>query len=210
MKTLEWLLVGLLASAASPATAADLDGALAGTWSLDERASDDPVRKIQGEHAGNGLARQVVRSINVFGFPVGSVLPDDEEEKDPPAPQDVLGALSYVFEATYKLRITQSDGATEIRYGNAPSMIYRKSGAFESNGWKSKVELRGGELTIEHERIDGARVSERYSVDNPADELHWTARFKHPKARAVDVKRVFYRAPNAKSAAAQLTARLSP
>lgn len=210
IKMLEWLLAGLLICAAGSATAADADGALAGTWSLDDRSSDDPVRKIQGEHAGNGLARQVVRSINVFGFPVGSVLPGDEEEKeDPPAPQDVLGALSYVFEATYKLRITQDGGATEIRYGNTPSMIYRDSDAFESNGWKSKVEIRNGAVTIEHERVDGARVSERYWVEKRADELHWTARFKHPKSRAVDVKRVFYRAPSAESANAQLTARLS-
>jgi hypothetical protein len=207
--TLRWLLVTSMMFAVGQTAVAD-EGSLAGTWLLDDRSSDDPVRELAGEHAGDGLGRRVARSVNVFGFPVGSVIPDEEEnEEDPPAPQDVLGALSYVFEATYRLRITQTNGTTEIRYGNAPSMIYRSSGTFEKDGWKSKVEWRNGELTIAHERIDGASVSERYWIEKRSEELHWTARFKHPKSRAVEVERVFYRAPDAASSSLPLTARTS-
>lgn len=207
-RAFEWLLVTLTMFAAGQAAAVDGDDSLAGTWLLDDRSSDDPVRELTGEHAGDGLGRRVARSVNVFGFPVGSVIPDAEEDKeDPPAPQDVLGARSYVFEATYRLRITQRDGITEIRYGNAPSMIYRSPSTFENDGWKSKVEWRNGELTIAHERIDGASVSERYWIEKRSAELHWTARFKHPKSRAVDVERVFYRAPDAASSSLPLTAR---
>src|SRR5262245_33261785 len=181
---------------AGHAAAADSDKSLAGTWSLDDRSSDDPVGEIGGKH-GNGMGRQILKSVNVFGFPVGAVLPDEQQEKeDPLTPQQVVGALSYVFEATYKLRITQDDSGTEIRYGNAPTMIYRPSATSQDSGWTSKVEWHNGVLTVEHERpSDGAHVSERYWVVERADELHWTAQFKRAKTGTIDVRRVYYRAP---------------
>ena len=208
--------VGLLALALLSLTvhvaAADSGKSLAGTWSLDDRSSDDPVDEIGGKH-GNGLGRQIVRSVNVFGIPVGSVIPDGEngEKEDPLTPQQVAGALAYVFEATYKLRITQNDTATAIRYGNAPTISYLTPANFEHDGWTSKVELHDGALTIEHERAaDGAHVSERYWIEPRADELHWTATFKRHKSNTVDVKRVFYRAPANQDANLPLTAQLSP
>ena len=209
MRTKAVVTVALLLIAGH-AAAADSSHSLAGTWSLDDRSSDDPVVEIGGKH-GNGLGRQIVRSVNVFGFPVGAVLPDEEQEKeDPLTPQQVVGALAYVFEATYKLRITQTDATTEIHYGNAPTMIYRTPATFQHDGWTSKVEWHNGELTIEHERpSDGAHVSERYWVVARADELHWTAQFKRAKSGTVDVKRVFYRAPADQDANLPLTAQLS-
>jgi hypothetical protein len=203
-------------SLAGHVVAAESGDSLAGTWSLDDRASDDPVAEIDGKR-GDGLGRRIVRSVNVFGIPVGSLpLPDAEEEEEALTPEQVAGALAYVFEATYRLRIARDDETMEIRYGNAPAVIYGSSTSLQRSGWTSKAEWRDGELIVEHERAsDGARVSERYWVEARADELHWTARFKRPKSRAVesrtvDVKRVFYRAPNDQDAALQLTAQLSP
>ena len=120
-RSVEWLAVALLCLGGHAAAAAESAGSLAGTWSLDDRSSDDPVSEIGGKH-GNGIAKQIVRSVNIFGFPVGTVLPGEGQEKeDPLTPQQVVGALSYVFEATYKLRITQVDATTEVRYGNSPT-----------------------------------------------------------------------------------------
>ena len=208
---LKWLAVALLISASGHVAAAGSADALAGTWSLDDRSSDDPVDEIGGKH-GNGLGKQIVRSVNVFGIPVGSVLPGEEQEReDPLTPEQVAGALAYVFEATYRLRITQNDTATVIRYGNAPTISYLTPATFQHDGWTTKVERRGSELTIEHERpSDGAHVSERYWVEARADELRWTARFKRAKSGTVDVKRVFYRAPVDQDANLPLAARLSP
>ena len=210
-KVLELLAIALIVLTGHAAAAAPGES-LAGTWSLDDRSSDDPVEEIGGKH-GNGLGRQIVRSVNVFGIPVGSLpLPgDDKEKEDPLSPQQVVGALAYVFEATYRLRITQNDTSTVIRYGNAPTITYLTPANFEHDGWTSKVEWRDGELTIEHERTaDGAHVSERYWVESRADELHWTATLKRSKKGTVDVKRVFYRAPANQDANLPLTAQLSP
>jgi hypothetical protein len=215
-KASQWLMVALMA-VAGPVAAADSGDSLAGTWSLDDRSSDDPVRELAGEHAGDGLGRRVVRSVNVFGFPVGSLpLPgeDEEKEEEPLTPAQVVGpSLAYAFEATYRLRITQNDSATEVRYGNGPSIIYRGGDRFQHDGWTSKVEWHGDELTVEHERpADGAHISERYWVEARAGELHWTVRMKRPKkSGTVDVKRVFYRAPGTQDAGLQLiSARLLP
>ena len=210
MKTVAWLAVGLMVSVAGHVAAADSGKSLAGTWSLDDRSSDDPVDEIGGKH-GNGLG-QIVRSVNIFGFPVGAVMPDEEQKKEEPlTPQQVAGALAYVFESTYKLRITQNDAGTEIRYGNAPTKVYRPPATFEHDGWTSTVELRDGALTVEHERpSDGAHVSERYWVEARADELHWTAQFKRHKGKTVDIKRVFYRAPEGQDGRLELSAQLSP
>lgn len=217
MKTrvVEWLTVALL-SAAAHVAAADSGDSLAGTWLLDDRSSDDPVRELLGRQ-GDGLGSRIVRSVNVFGIPVGSLpLPGDDEEsneEDALSPAQIVGAsLAYAFEATYRLRITQDASATEIRYGNAPSIIYRDAATFQHDGWRSKVEWHGDELTIEHERpADGAHISERYWVDARADELHWTVRMKRPKKKgAVDVERVFYRAPSAQDSGLPLTAQLLP
>ena len=215
-RTIEWLAVACMISAAGH-VAAESDDSLVGTWSLDDRASDDPVDEIAGKHGGDGLGKRLVKSVNVFGIPVGSLpFPDGEDEDEPLTPEQVAGALAYVFEATYRLRIVQNDETTEIRYGNAPAIGYRASQTLHRNGWTSKAEWRGGELVIEHERAaDGAHVSERYWVEARADELHWTARFKRPKSRTVesrtvDVTRVFYRAPSNQDTGLQLTAQLSP
>jgi hypothetical protein len=202
-KAVEWLAVALL-SVAGPVAAADLGNSLAGTWSLDDRSSDDPVRELDPRNGGDGLARRIARGATVFGIPVGSLpLPGDEEaEEEPLSPEQVVGALAYVFEATYRLRIAQDERVTQIVYGNAPTMTYRTPETVERNGWTSKSEWRDGELTIEHERAaDGAQISERYWVETRADELHWTARLKRPKKKGtVDVKRVFYRAPSTQNA----------
>jgi hypothetical protein len=210
MKVVEWLAVGSLLAVTGQATAADSGKSLAGSWSLDDRSSDNPVDEIGGKH-GNGIGKQIVRSVNVFGFPVGAVIPDESQGKeDPLTPQQVVGALAYVFESTYRLRITQNDTATVIRYGNAPTVTYLTPANFQHEGWTSKVELRDGAMTIEHDRpSDGAHVSERYWVEPRAEELHWTAQFKPRKGKTVDVKRVFYRAPVDQDTKLELSAQLS-
>ena len=212
IKTVGWLAVALLVT--GPVTAADSAESLAGTWSLDDRSSDDPVQKLDPRNGGEGLGRRIASGVNVFGIPVGSLpLPgDDKAEEEPLSPEQIVGALAYVFEATYRLRIAQDDKITEIRYGNAPTNTYLAGGTVEHDGWRSTVEWRDGELTIEHERpADGAHLSERYWVETRADELHWTVHFKRPKKKGtVDVKRVFYRAPTNQDSNLPFSAQLSP
>jgi hypothetical protein len=209
-RAVDWLAI-VMVSVPCQVAMADSEAGLAGTWLLDDRSSDDPVRELLGRQ-GDGLGSRIVRSVNVFGIPVGSLpFPDGEDDDEPLTPEQVVGALAYVFEATYRLRVSQDDATTEIRYGNAPTIGYRAPETLQRNGWTSKVDWRDGELTIEHERAaDGAHISERYWVEARAGELHWTVRLKRAKSRAVDVERVFYRAPGVQDTGVPLTARLSP
>jgi hypothetical protein len=176
---------------------------LAGTWTLEERDSDDPVRELNGGGSGgegNGLGKEVVRGISIFGVPVGGLaLPEesvDEEDEDDNATDGSLRGVEHVFEATYQLTVSQGEDVTEIRYGAGPSLIYRHPSRVErEDGSVMRADWQNDRLSVEHELANGTRVSERYWVDGRSGELNWTVRLKRDK-ETVDVKRVFYRSPN--------------
>jgi hypothetical protein len=50
-------------SVAGDALASESPGSLAGTWSLEDRSSDDPVAEIDGKH-GDRLGRRIVRGVS--------------------------------------------------------------------------------------------------------------------------------------------------
>jgi hypothetical protein len=194
------VVVALAATAAVAAFAAE-DTSLAGTWTLEERGSDDPVRELRGGGSGgegSGLGKEVVRGISIFGVPVGGLaLPEesaDEEDEDDDATNGSLRGVEHVFEATYQLTVSQREDVTEIRYGAGPSLIYRHPSRVErEDGSVMRADWQNDRLSVEHELANGTRVSERYWVDGRSGELNWTVRLKRDK-ETVDVKRVFYRA----------------
>ena len=164
---------------------------LTGTWTLDERSSDDPVRELSGEHGRGG---GVVSGVTIFGIPVGKLPrqesdPDDEET-------DPLRGVEHVFEATYRLLVNRDGDVTEIRYGNAPTITYRDGVKTERDGATARAQWEGGVFTVEHELADGSRVTERYWVEARSDDLQWTVHLTRRKG-SVDVERDFYRTNNA-------------
>lgn len=199
-------IVALALAAAGASVLAQGDTGLDGTWSLEERSSDDPAEELRGggsgDGNGNGVGRQVVRGISIFGVPVGGLgLPDDqqpdEEENDAEAAEETaLRGVSHIFATTYRLEIRQNEDVTEVRYGSGPSMIYRHPTRLErEDGSVIRADWQDDRLSVEHELANGARVSERYWVDARTGELNWTVRLKRDKQSTVDVKRVFYRTP---------------
>jgi hypothetical protein len=183
---------------------ADRDTSLDGSWSLEERSSDDPAQELRsggsGDGNGNGVGRQVVRGISIFGVPVGGLAlpedqqPDEEEDDAEAAEEDALRGVSHIFATTYRLEIRQNEDVTEVRYGSGPSMIYRHPTRVErEDGSVMRVDWQDDRLSVEHELANGTRVSERYWVDARSGELNWTVRLKRDKQPTVDVKRVFYR-----------------
>ncbi len=186
------LTAAALAAAASFATFAENAPDLTGTWTLEARSSDDPVRVLRGDSGSSRGGR--VRGVSIFGIPVGD-LPrpaDDDDELDR---EGDLRGVEHVFEATFRLQVRQAAGTTEIRYGNQPSIAYRYGARVERDGAVASVAWQNNVLEIEHELADGTRVSERYWVEARADTLHWTARLKPRKGRALDVERIFHRVP---------------
>jgi hypothetical protein len=191
-----------LASLATNVTMAATEADLTGTWTLDERSSDDPVRALRGRERGGGRGPRV--GVSIFGVPVGgssqSTSGDDrveeEDEGEDEAEDDLVG-VEHVFESTFRLRIEHDPATTTIRYGNEPVIAYthgtraEREGAVTSANWEDEV------LVVEHQLADGTRVSERYWVKARSDELHWTVRLERSKASAVDIERVFYRARTA-------------
>jgi hypothetical protein len=160
-----------------------------GTWTLDEGASEDPVRVLRGER-GRGGNRRIVGSATIFGIPIGGKGPREEEEE----PEEIdLGGAEHVFQAKFRLRIRREGNVTEIRYGNEPTIAYRDGVKSERDGTVAQAEWQDGTFTVEHRLPDGSVVSERYSVD-ARDELHWTAELTRRKG-SFEVARVFYRSP---------------
>ena len=197
--------VAIVLVAAGASVLAQSGTSLDGAWTLEERSSDDPVQELRGSESGggdgNGVGKQVVRGISIFGVPVGGLaLPDDqqpdEEENDAEAAEeDALRGVSHIFATTYRLEIRQNEDVTEVRYGSGPSMIYRHPTRVErEDGSVLRADWQNDRLSVEHELANGARVSERYWVDGRSGELTWTVRLKRADEPTVDVKRVFYRA----------------
>jgi hypothetical protein len=190
-----------LAAAGATAVFGEEGADLNGTWTLEERSSDDPVQELRGGGSGegNGLGKQIVRGVSIFGVPVGGLaLPDDqdEEEDEDDAADTSLRGVEHVFESTFRIIVTQNEDATEIRYGSGPSMIYRHASRVErEDGSVVRSDWQNDRLSVEHELANGTRVSERYWVESRTGELSWTVRLKRDNEPTVDVKRVFYRAP---------------
>jgi hypothetical protein len=191
-----------LAAAAAVAVAAEGETGLTGTWTLDERSSDDPVQELRGRQSNGEPGKQVVRGISIFGVPVGELAvppdtPDADDDEEDEAAADAVRGVEHVFESTFRLTIQQGEDVTEIRYGAGPSMIYRHASRAERDGAVVRADWQDERLSVEHELADGARVSERYWVDARSGELNWTVRLKRDKQRTVDVKRILYRTPTA-------------
>ena len=165
---------------------------LAGTWTLDEGSSEDPVRVLRGERGRGRDGGIVVSGGSIFGVPVGrtpgSSNRDDERE------QPELFGVEHVFEATYRLRIRRDGDLTEIRYGAQTMVAYRDGVKVQRDRAVARAEWDGGVFTVEHQLGDGSLVSERYWVEARTGDLHWTAELTRRKG-SVDVERVFYRSP---------------
>jgi hypothetical protein len=181
---------------------AEGESGLAGSWTLEERSSDDPMQELRGTEGdqSSGLGKQVVRGISIFGVPVGGLaLPNDqdadEEDEEDDANDDGLRGVEHIFASMFRITIRQDEDVTEIRYASGPSMIYRHPSRIErEDGSVVRADWENDRLAVEHELANGARVSERYWVDGRTGELNWTVRLKRDGQRTVDVKRVFYRA----------------
>jgi hypothetical protein len=169
---------------------------LAGTWNLDEDSSDDPVRVLRDGDHGRSRGGRFVTSGTIFGVPVGGAPRQDSDDDEKGVSQEDLQGVEHVFEATYKLRIRRDGHATEIRYGNEPTITYYDDSKAERNGVTVRARWDGGTFAIEHQRDISLLVTERYWVDARTGDLHWSVHFTHRK-RSDNVERVFERAANA-------------
>jgi hypothetical protein len=197
MRTLMTAIVSLATLSAWPSAVPAQGGdGLAGVWTLDERASDDPVRVLRDGERGGGFGSRMARGVSIFGIPVGS-LPKPEGSDDEVDPEEDLRGVEHVFESLYRLTIRHQGDVTEIAYGNAPVIAYTPSTEAKRDGAVARPEWQDETLAVEHELADGTRVSEKYWVEARSGDLHWTVRLKRRKEGAVDIERVFYRATTA-------------
>jgi hypothetical protein len=168
---------------------------LTGTWLLDESLSDNPtkvLRDASSARGGDGIGRQIVRSVSVFGIPVGSLpLPSggDDEEEDSQADDPQENALQPIS----RMRILQQAQATELEYGGATTVTYRHGIREELEDRTIFASWKNGALEVEQRLADGSKITEAYVLNSAVEQLEWTVRHKPKKGEAVEIRRVFYR-----------------
>ncbi len=170
---------------------------LTGTWVLDKSHSDNPARPREEKSAssgGSGIGRQVIKGINVFGIPVGSLPLPTGHEPEPLEADDLPGAEQALSVVT-QIRILQEASATELDYGGALTATYQHGRRAEDRDGGVRAGWNGDVFEVVHEYENGTTVTETYLLDG-ADDLHWLVRLKQKKADPVVVERVFTRETN--------------
>jgi hypothetical protein len=189
-RAVQFLVVCALVAGARAESQVDLTG----TWLLDESLSDNPtkvLRDASSTRGGDGIGRQIARSVSVFGIPVGSLpLPsggDEEQEseaEDPP--ENALQPIS-------RMRILQDAQATELEYDGSTTVTYRHGIREEREDRSIVASWKNGALEVEQRLADGSKITEAYVLNSAAEQLEWTVRHKPEKGESVEIRRVFYR-----------------
>jgi hypothetical protein len=179
------------AASAQPGGPPDLTGA----WAIVKSQSDNPARprtEDSSKKGGSGVARQVVRGINIFGIPVGS-LPVPVKREPEPLDVDALAGAEQLLSEVTEIRILQEGSATELDYGGAMSATYRHGIRAQDGDRTVHAAWNGDVFEVVHELEGDARVDETYLLDGAGD-LHWTVRLKQRRAETRVIERVFTRA----------------
>jgi hypothetical protein len=168
---------------------------LTGTWLLDDSLSDDPalvVREESSQGGGSGIGRSVVRGINIFGIPVGS-LPLPSGSSDESSPEEAFAASAYVLAKVTEIRVLQEAAATEIEYSDGTTVTYRHGVPDEREAATVLADWDDAVFEVEHRLANGNKVTENYRLDAATDELRWMVRLKPKKGAAAEIERVYYR-----------------
>jgi hypothetical protein len=179
-----------IGAAAQPAAHPNLTG----TWALDKPHSDNPAhpREQSSSHSGgSGIGRSVIKGINVFGIPVGSLPLPTGHEPEPLDADDLPGAEQALSIVT-QIRILQEASATEFDYGGPLTATYEHGRRSEDRDGSVRAGWNGDVFEVVHEYENGTTVTETYLLDG-ADDLHWLVRLKQKKADPVVVERVYSR-----------------
>lgn len=177
-----------------PAFPAELPN-LSGTWSLAPSQSQDPnevlgdAAEAKSQGAGQSVKR-VLRGINIFGVPVGS-LPLPEREKEPD--DDEADYLDRLLTAT-ELEILQESSATDIDYKPGATATYPHGVEVETDVAKIVANWRNDVFEISHDLWNGTKITETYVVE-PTGSLRWTVEIERKRAKPIAIMRVFTRKP---------------
>jgi len=167
-----------------------------GTWVLDKPHSDSPARpRTENESkkgAGSGLAKQVVRGVNIFGIPVGS-LPLPAKHEPEPLDVDALSGAEQLLSEVTQIRILQEPSAAEFDYGGPLTATYVYGAKSQDGDRTVRASWNHDVFEVVHEIEGGARVKETYLLDGAGD-LVWTVRIEQKHAETRVIERVFMRA----------------
>jgi hypothetical protein len=184
-----------ITSAALPAPALSAEPPdLNGTWVLEPLQSQDPAEVLSeaggasSQGAGQAVKR-VLRGINIFGVPVGSLPLPSKQEEEPD--DDELAYLERLLAAT-ELGILQESSATEFDYKPGDFATYGHGIEVETDMASVVADWRNEIFEISHDLSTGTKILESFVLE-PTGALRWTVQIKRKREQAVDIMRVFTR-----------------
>jgi hypothetical protein len=171
---------------------------LSGEWVIDPDESDEPAEVLEALTRRSSGGSGVGIGIGIFGIPVGEVARTGEGGSEPEevVRRDLRKLRRHLINAVDELDIEQSPDTLRVDYDDLGTSIYRTGETLEGGEETSLAEWRRDVYTVERHMADELQATEELYLDRrDPNRLHWKVSIELSSGKAVQIDRVYDRAP---------------
>jgi len=171
---------------------------LSGEWIIDLDESDDPADVFEALIGRRSGQSGVGIGVGIFGIPVGEVARTGGRGSEPEevVRRDLRRLRRHLINTVDALDIEQSPDTLRVGYDDLRTFIYRTGETMEEGEETSLAEWRRDVYTVVRHVADDLRATEELYLDRrDANRLRWKVSIELSSGRAVQVDRVYDRAP---------------